>query len=366
MEFRKSMVSDPLLRKAVNLTRRKKYDESVKMLEVEVFRYQDSFSYYQILGITCLYAGDFGGAHTYLSKAKNIKFRSPQTLLGLAVLFLRRGETDRALDLYLDIQDMEPDNRIARKALKIIRKYSGGENLSAWIEQGKLATLYPPLPKAGISISPVPFIAAGIILSILIGVFLGIKRIPVFQRGGLEASILEREERENPVETGGTYRYILTREQVLAGYNHARKLFNQYHDERAKLELNRILESNASPTIKNKALLLKGYMEIPGFDTLKDHFTYTEVSRDPFLYRDCFVLWRGSAANIKTGPEKTSFDLLVGYDTRTIMEGVVTVELVFPADINPIEPLEVLGYVVPAAVDKFIISGTGIHQSPSN
>jgi tetratricopeptide (TPR) repeat protein len=360
------MVSDPVLRKAVNLTRRGKYDESIKMLEVEVFRYQDSYSYYHILGITCLYAGDFGGAHTYFSKAKNIKFRSPQTLMGLAVLFLRRGETDRALDLYLDIQDMEPDNRIARNALKIIRKYSGGENLSTWIEQGKLAVLYPPLPKAGISINPVPFIVAGIILATVAGIFLGVKNAPRSQRGGLEVSVLEKTERENPVETGGSYRYILTREQVLSGYTEARKLFNQYHDERAKQELNRIIDSNASTAIKNKAQLLRAYTEIPGFDTLKDHFTYTEVSRDPLLYRDCFVLWKGSAANIKTGPEKTSFDLLIGYDTRTIMEGAVTVELEFPADITTIEPLEVLGFVVPTAADKFIISATGIHQSPPN
>jgi hypothetical protein len=47
-----------------------------------------------------------------------------------------------------------------------------------------------------------------------------------------------------------------------------------------------------------------------------------------------------------------------------ILEGAVTVELEFSADINTIEPLEVLGYVVPTTADKFIISGTGIHQSP--
>jgi tetratricopeptide (TPR) repeat protein len=360
------MVHDPVLKKAVNLTRRGKYDESIKMLEAEVFRYQDSFSYYHILGISCLYAGDFGGAHTYFSKAKNIKFRSPLTLLGLALLYLRRGETDRALDIYLDVQDIEPDNNIAKKALKIIRKYSGGESLAAWIEQGKLSALYPPLPRAGISINPVPLIAAGIILAVLAGIFLGIKRVPVFQRGGLNESILAQTERENPVESGGSYRYILTSDQVLASYTEARNLFNQYHDEKAKRELNRILESNASAPIKNKALLLRSYTQTPGFDTLKDHFTYTEVSGDPLLYRDCFVLWKGSAANIKTGEDKTSFDLLVGYDTRTIMEGAVTVELEFPTTINTVEPLEVLGYIVPTAVDKFIISGTGIHQSPSN
>jgi hypothetical protein len=261
---------------------------------------------------------------------------------------------------------MEPDNVIAKRALKIIRRNAGGENLSTWIEQGKMANLYPPLPKAGISISPVPFIICAVILALGAGIFLGIKNIPHNLRGGLEASTLEKEERENPVETGGSYRYVLTVDQVLSGYNEARNLFNRYHDELAKRELNRILESNASAAIKNKARLLRGYTETPGFDTLKDRFTFTEVAADPVLYRDCFVLWRGSAANIRREPDKTSFELLVGYDTRTVMEGAITVELEFPEDINTIEPLEVLGYVTPQGADKFFITATGIHQSPGN
>jgi tetratricopeptide (TPR) repeat protein len=359
------MVRDPLLKKAVILTRRGKYDASIKMLEGEVFRYQDSFMYYYILGISCLYAGDFGGAFTYLNKAKNIKLRDPQTLLALAVLFLRRGETDRALDLYLDVQDLEPDNGTAKRALGIIRRHGGTESLQAWLDKGKLPSLYPSLPGTGISVNLLPLAALLIAAALGTGIFWGIKSVPVFQRGGLELSVLEEEEKENPVETGGSYRYILTREQLLSCYSDARKYFNRFRDEAAKRELNRILESNASAAVKNKARLLKGYTEAPGFDTLKDFYNYGEVSADPLLYRDCFVLWRGSAANIKTGAEKTQFDFLVGYDTRRIMEGVVEVELDFPAEINTTEPLEVLGSIIPLG-DRFIIRGTGIHQSPGN
>jgi tetratricopeptide (TPR) repeat protein len=356
------MSRDPALQKALVLARKGRYGEAVKMLEAEVFRHQDSFAYYHTLGTICLYAGDFGGAYTYFTRAKNIRFQDPRNLLGLAFLFLRRGDTGRALDMYLDVQELEKTNPIVRRALGLIKKYGGTGALEEKLGRKKKNFLYPPLPLAGFSPRPLPLIIALLAAATAAGIVLGPGRTSPVQRGGLEISALEQEERKNPVETGGSHRYILTHDQVLAGYGEARELFNKYRDEAAKRELNRILESNASAGIKNKARLLKSYMEIPGFGSLKDRFGYAEVAADPLLYRDCFVLWRGSAANIQGKGERTSFDLLVGYDTRTVMEGTVRVELDFPAELNTREPLEVLGSVVPLAADRFMIRASGVHQ----
>jgi tetratricopeptide (TPR) repeat protein len=358
------MVYDPLFKKAIFLSRMGKYDESIKMMEAEVIRYRDSHTYYYVLGLICLYAGDFGGAFTYFSRAKSIKLQDPLILSGLAAVYLRRGETDRALDLYLDVQDLDDGNNLAKNGLKIIRKYGGTDQFSAWLGKGRLALLYPPMPWTGIDLKPL--IVPGIIVALVLGIILGIKLLPVNTRSGMIESLLEKTERDNPVESsGGNFRYILTEKQVLAGYTHARELFNKFRDEAAKKELNRILESNASTPVKNKARLLKNYTKEPGFDTLKDHFTFAEVTADPLLYRDCYVLWRGSAANVKTGYDKVSFDLLVGYDTRQVLEGAIAVELSFAAEINSNEPVEVLGRIVPLSSGSFMLAGSGVHQSPS-
>ncbi|MDR2071831.1 MAG: tetratricopeptide repeat protein [Spirochaetaceae bacterium] len=360
------MAADPILKKAIILSRRKKYDSAIKMLEAEVFRYQDSFNYYYTLGISCLYAGDFGGAFTYLNRAKNIKMRDPRTLLALAVLFLRRGETGKALDLYLDVQDLDPDNPTSKRALAIIRRHGGTESLGTWLERGKLVSLYPPLPKAGFSFNPVPLALILGIAALGSGIFLGIQKIPVEHRGGLDQSALEEEEEKNPVETGGAYRYVFTRDQVISYYTNARKLFNQYRDEAAKRELNRLLESNASAAVKNKARLLMGYTATPDFNTLKDRFSYEEVFKEPALYRDCYVLWHGMAVNLEYGPDKTSFDFMVGYDSKHVLEGIVPVELHFPAAIQGDEPLEILGRIIllPGDAQKFMLEGAAIHQAP--
>jgi hypothetical protein len=316
-------------------------------------------------------------AFDYFKRARDIKMRDPGVLLGMAVLFLRRGDTDRAVDLYLEVQDLDPHNRTVKKALRALRKYSGFEELSLWIDAGKLPSLYPPLPALPLSFDrflvPGLCLLAALALGGGIMVKTGVLSLPNAgsaqeQRDGLSGSVLEREERDNPVQVGGSYRYILTRTQVLDSYEESRALFTEYRDEAAKLALNRILESNASEPVKNKARILISYMEVPGFDTLKDRFSYAEMIQDPALYRDCHVVWRGMATNLKTPENGASFDFLVGYDTRTTLEGIVPVSFDFSVSLNPERPLEVLGRVVPVSTAKgedIRLEGVALHQAGS-
>jgi tetratricopeptide (TPR) repeat protein len=368
----KMMQFDPILTRALRLGRRGKFGDAIRHLETEVVRYHNSFMYYYILGVLCLHAGDFGGALTYLKRAREIKIQDPQVLLGMAVLFLRRGDTDRALDLYLEVLDKDGHNRIAQKALNGIRKYSGTDAFSIWIESGKLARFYPPLPK--LPPRSVVVVLGGLALALVCGgILLKFNIIPLpgkplSPREGYAGSALEREELQTPVQIGGSYRYILTKDQVVDTYNKARSLFTGLRDEAARVELNRIIESNASEAIKNKARLLLSYLEVPGFDTLKDRFPYATVAEDPGLYRDCHVIWRGMAANLVAGEAATAFDFLVGYDTRKTLEGIIPVVFNFSVAVNPEKPLEVLGRVIPVVTGDgqgiaVHLEGIALHQS---
>jgi tetratricopeptide (TPR) repeat protein len=338
------MKLDPVLTKAVRLARKRDYDGAIKLLESEATRYNGSFTYFYLLGLSYLYARIYGRALSYLRLAYDQKMRDPNTLLGLASLYLNHGDTDKAVDLYLEVQSIEPSNGIARKALKIIRKFPGPENISAWIDSGRLPVLFPPFPKADVSRKSVVLgIAVGAVV-LCAAVFVNVWQAGLLpgQRGprAVPSEIsLAQEERNSPVQTGGSYRYVLTRNEVLDNYNEAVKFFTEYRDEAARVRLNRILESNASEPIKNRARLLISYIEAPGFDTLKDRFSYSDVVRDPFIYRDCHVIWRGMASNLSVEQNHTSFDFLVGYDTRRTMEGIVQVDYDFAIPINPEYPV---------------------------
>jgi tetratricopeptide (TPR) repeat protein len=348
---------DPILTKALRLARRRNFDGAIKTLEVEgANRYHGIFRYYYILAVSCLHTNDFKGALEYFKLARKVKARDPLALLGMGVLYLRRGETAEALEYYLDVQDLEPKNRIAARALKIIRKYGGQDRLSDWLESGELHKLYPPLPKLPLGprhfLLPLAgFLAALGILGFLLVRFRVIELPFPESRSGIAAAVLDREDLERPVETGGSYRYILTQSQVLDIYDQALSLFTDKRDEAARYNLNRLLESNAAEGIKNKCRLIASYLETPGFDTFKrrDNFSYSKVIQDPFLYRDCHVIWRGMATNVENLPGRTAFDFLVGYETRKTMEGIVRVNFEQAAAINPEKPLEVLGRVIPVS-----------------
>jgi tetratricopeptide (TPR) repeat protein len=326
-----------------------------------------------LLGSACLRIGDFGGALTYFRLAHETKRRDPLAILGLAALYLRRSETDRAIDYYLDVLDIDHKNRIAKKAMKIIRRQAGTDAFSAWLEAGKLPTLYPPVPFPGFSGKErlAALITLLIVCVIAFGVLLRFKVIPnPFKpqgpRQGMAEFNLTREERMEPLETGGTYRYVLTRVQALETYERALSLFTSYRDEAARIDINRLLESNASEGLKNRARIIASYMEPPGFDPFRrsDNTEYADAIKDPVLYRDVHVIWRGMATNVETSAAMTTFDFLVGYDTRRILEGIVPVAFDRALAIDPERPLEVLGRIVPGGAETpIILTGISIHQT---
>jgi hypothetical protein len=181
-------------------------------------------------------------------------------------------------------------------------------------------------------------------------------------------TVLEKADLEEPMQTGGSFRYVLTHSQVEELYKEARTLFDNWRDEGARIALNRILESNAADGIKNKARLLSTYLEAPGFGDIneKDRFTFAQVDSESILYRDCHVIWKGMAANPSYTENSTSFDFLVGYDTRRIIQGMVKVNFDFSVPVNTEEPLELLARVEPAAGEKganFRLAGVALHQA---
>ena len=100
--------------------------------------------------------------------------------------------------------------------------------------------------------------------------------------------------------------------------------------------------------------------------SLKDRFFYSDVTRDPFIYRDCHVIWRGMASNLVVEQNHTSFDFLVGYDTRRTMEGIVLVDYDFAIPVNPEYPVEILGRVVIVPSDRgagIRIQGIALNQT---
>ncbi len=338
-----------VLDKAKTLFLRKKYADVIKLLEPNVLEYRDSFLFHLYLGLSCLHLGQIEGAVDYFYRAEQLEPRNPDLLSAQAVIALRRNRTNRAIELYLRALEEDENYRLAKRGLDFIRCNTDPEALGDFIQSGRIKTLYPVPGRTAYRLRSVAVVAAltfSVLLVIGLLVNNGTETMIAEQRADLSHLALERSERRNPVESAETTtHYILTEDEVLSAYRKAQDYFQQSQDNLTQIEINRLLFSNASFAIKQKARSLQEYLETPGFESVRNLFSYEEVKSDPFLYTDCWIVWKGMATNMQLASHASSFEFLVGYDTKERLEGVVPAFCGFVADIDPERPLSVLAQV---------------------
>ena len=125
--------------------KRRHFATAIKRLEAKADIYEDNFEYYLTLGIACLYVGDIGASSSYFQRARKIRLTETRLLLGQAAIFLRRGDTARALQYYLEIKENDPLNKTAEEAMEFIRVHGNYDTICRWVDTGKIEQFYPPL-----------------------------------------------------------------------------------------------------------------------------------------------------------------------------------------------------------------------------
>ena len=345
---------------ARRLFRARKFPDVIRILEPEVFRYRENFDYFSLLGSSCLHTGDLGGAFSYLSRARQLSPDTVSALLGLAAIHFRRHETEEAIKRWLEVLELDPGNKVALRGMELLRRGLSQEKLQEFIDTGKVRILYPPLPSRGRG-APVAIITLGV-LALCGAVYLAVRFFPqqVPPRPGVSGIDLPAD-LPRLIDAGSDFTYMLTENDVRTAFKKAKAYLLVYRDNMATVEINRILLSNATLTVKERARMLKGFVTQPDFLTLKDSFAYSAVAAEPALYDGCSVSWRGKIANLRIGKNAITFDLLVGYDKGKELEGIVPVNLSFAADLDNGGSLEVLGQISYHA-PKLSLNAISLHK----
>lgn len=362
-------MSRSVLDTAHTLIKRRKFSSAITMLESSSESYVNDFDYYITLAISCLYVGDIGNAFSYFGKAREVKLTDTNLLLGQAAIFLRRGDTDRAVQYYLEILNNEPGNTIAKDAMEFIRKDGDYTNICKMVDSGKIQRFYPP-----IGVNPdiirncvLVGLLAGAVISLCIVFAPKPKHSSIGPRANLEKLELTSQEKKSPQEkdlSSTVVHYLLDDASINKSYETAMQCFQDKRDNAAQVEINRILNSNATFSVKQKATTLMTYLAEPTFDTLLDNYTYAQVSSDLTLYMDCWVVWSGrisNAVNLENGAWRC--DLLVGYEDMKNVEGIVQLTFdVAPAPaIDGERPVRILAKVGDDS-GRLVLSGKSVYQ----
>ena len=350
--------------KARKFLRKRKFSEVITLLEPLSLEddYKYSFQFYYILGVACLYQGDIGGSETWLKCARRIKMNDVNLILAQAAIFLKKGKIAQAIEYCIDAKNLEPDNKKVHQFLSLLKKYGDIDTLSEWSLNGKIKVFYPELPKKS-PIKPI-LILFVCVCAIFVLIFFITRGVKLDNRADLSKFSLSFQEKSNLTESStasSVYRYILTQSEVEKYYEDAKKFYNQYNDNEAQKCINVLLNSNASVAIRQKARQLMDYIEEPVFDSKLEQYSFQEISKDLYLYQDCYVIWTGRLTNINSNEKYFDADLLVGYEDMKKIEGIAHLRLSSEISVNPEKPLKVLAKIS-IEDGRLVLLGKAIYQ----
>lgn len=349
------------LEKAYRLYREKEYAKVIALLEPQVFMYRENTRFYHLLGLACLHVGDVGGAHSYLMRCTQIDQDAVAPRLALAACHFKRRDHEAALQLWLEILDDDPENKLAAKGLRVLRSGPESEEAERYRESDRLAALYPDMRPGVRHRTIVIAVSGGLLIAVAVlavssGPALYHSLISLFDRDelrprreGVQYAEVSRQEAsvDSAVSAGESdgVRYELSDSELNETFARMREYFLDERDNMANREINRVLHSNAPANLKERARTLRGYLGTPSFADFQDGFTYDEVVSDPWLYHGTYVRWRGRPSNVDVTDERIAFDFLVGYENGRQLDGIVPARFDFNVRIDSRFAIEILAQV---------------------
>ncbi|MDR2589254.1 MAG: hypothetical protein LBC67_07495 [Spirochaetales bacterium] len=352
------------LSEAARFFRARRFADTIRILEPQVFAYRENPSYYYMLGMACLYTGDYFGANTYLKRCLQIDYRQKNAQLGLAIICLKRNETHESLRIWLEILDDEPKNRFARLGLDTVKKNPSPQGIEALFENRRELSLVPS-PGFFLPVWAKRLIAGALLVAFLGfgGVFLRQRFLPAgaaYTRPGVQAVYLDRGEEVLDKESRAVF--MLTEQEIRSSFESVKSFLDRYEDNQARREINRLLLSNAGRGVKSKASAFIPFIQTPTFANFPDSFSFQEVRANPALHEGCFVRWKGRISNVVVEEKRITFDFLVGYADQKILEGIVPAELDFAARLEAAFAYEIIGRVVTAKSGGLALNILSLHE----
>jgi len=348
------------LRKANKWLASGRYTKVIHFLEPKVPIFIEDPFYYAILGRACMEAGALKDAETYLSRGLQADPVNVYLMQLLAVNYLKRKDPSSAIRIWLEILDEYPQDKYARKGLEKLKKISTQEEQDDFLENFKYRKFIPDS-----SGQPHKYIIIflGIILLILSTGYFRTELSGFFSSAGIRKSVRENmnfslsTETDALIDPDADALYPMSASQVSSTMKKALKYFQNYNDNLARYELNKIIYSNASLQVKSKAEGLRKALGEPTIENLKTNFEYRDVAKEPWLYDGCYVKWKGMTANVVYDKDAILFDFLVGFDSKKVLEGKVRVKVPFVAVMEPL-PLELFAQIKVKSADFYLEART--------
>jgi tetratricopeptide (TPR) repeat protein len=367
--------------RAVSNYRNQKYVEAVNLLIPFVEEYEYHIMALKLLGISLIETGRLEDAAGYLQSAFKQNRNDPETLNALAYLELINGRNETGITYLLDAVYLDEENDKLKRNLERVR---AAENPALFLKMGKAYTFLfinlpdqPPLrefmEKAG------EFIRKPVIRYIIIGLVAGLAGILLYflaptivnileayrmERSGVSFSQVTIKDIEKLVAERENYKILLSAAEVEQKFNMVKYYLENKERNKAVITINEILNSNAHEQVKEHVIILQSFIPDPNPDSLGYIPDCREVVKRPLIYKDVYVKWNGTVANLQhKGHDETAFDLLINFVDEGVVDGIALVTIPGWLDIRNKDKVAVYGTIAGIQMDNRVVI-IGDHVAP--
>ncbi len=310
--------------------RKKKYKKAVYFLEEALRSKKDDPQIYLYLGYSSLRLGDNDGARHYFKSGLITNEGDVDLMKGLAYVYLKDDRIEDAIGLWGEILDKKPGDRKVKQALKRLRL---SDDVEKFVEDSNPEDFLSMKPPFWVKLKPY---ITGISIVVAVIIFAAAFYVsPLYDRALKKffpkvvelRSVKLPQQKEFVTQNGEKALYYFKNEELKHYFVKIKKYIYKNKVNRAIILLNKIMNSNALPQVKEKFKVLYNFIEPPNPLSIDYNPQYYEIIKDPVAFRGVYILWSGRVANLIKGRDFIEFDLLVNYIDEDTIAGIAHVKI---------------------------------------
>lgn len=356
------------------------YKEIIALLTPYIEENSDNVLALKILAFSLLETDDEEEALFYFKKALSINRNDVEALNAMSFLVLSENNIEQSINYLLDAIYIEKDNNKLKQNLEKIRNI---KDPKVFLSMNKPADfIFIRLPRERLinkiqiltaDILSLPLVRAigvtgGIVLLLflLYPVFRDIVKDYLFKNGIGHGRVthVAIQDIDKLVEERSKYNIKLSGSEVKTKFDSIKTYLQENQHNRAVIVINELLNSNASEFIKERVRVLQMFLPDVTVQTIDFTPQVQDVIKIPFLYKDVFVRWNGTIANLEHKARKeTAFDLLINFVDNAVVEGIAETHYDGFLQVLSGEKVAVFGQIAGITVDnKIILKGKEIQR----
>jgi tetratricopeptide (TPR) repeat protein len=345
------------IQEAYRSLQKKRYQEALVLLEnVLSARPDDPYPYF-LISVVYLFSDKFDRAHGIMDRLKRVNPDYLPLVQLQAFLYLKSATSyESAMARYMELVEKYPADHKLNRALQSVRKISDFAQLQKHARLQDFVDIPQPskprliktvksgihtrLPGRGerrfkIRLPLLAGISAIVIVAALLTFFalrdtspwqaivsagknLNTDTVDKIYLGEPGYSLLNPVSREKPLE------FYYSNHDVVTDFEKAKRLIKDGRYNEALLILNRLNNSNARFTVKEKfEFLIKFIVDME--DRVFENIPYNTLRSKLHLYRGFALNWEGKITNLKNTRSSQSFTLLIDYKNNDIFSGIADV-----------------------------------------